>query len=935
MQLGDDIITLLPQGKTRTLDHVEGFGKEIGSLINKLSTQLAGDLGISVPKDNSPEYKDFKKELVRLSGHTQLAIDELAKPLKDIFTESIGFEVPSIKEINSLSEKLNEFQSEAIKKIDERLKWAIKEKSNKKLPLMLAAAEHFDEGSEECPVCTQSLKPVPHIKESLEELRPLISQTYIKKEIRDLERDLIEGLDKIVSAQKRSETSQTLEARVKSDWEELKRSRFPSLLDNISKKFDQNINELSKQVRSEPLAQVQTISNKYKNEFPDAFKKLDMVINSAREYISLVRSVDDNLKVLELELTKITKQKIEEGATDSLSMILMRGNAVNENLAVLPEIQTTARELYKSQKELNDHVENENKYRKISAAAETIKSLGEYVQEEVVQDVVSVGPQMKAYYQHLYGEEILPLDMLTPGHPANQYIKNEINAYLKAGDERIPVGPFSNTGRFRALILSFIFALLEKSKGSLGILILDDPALSFDDDHKARFVDNLVLPQLSNSQVILATHYESFYKDAEYAFPADGRIQLPPRRIPCDAVIPEPADLLQRVEESINKQNCSWREVGCNLRRYIERTLHTISGYCPNPFVKFNDIPQSIGKYKNISDPQIATENQKKIIDAFESPKVARIMHPLAHDENRTKPEVEDALKVLQTCSKHVRYEIERFKELYSHQRLARSLESRPNIVILPRRNLVSDTDIKIVEQAAAATNGIGDAWGEDVTVNLSGYQIALAKLDTLSPIVLTGQYLLLDPEEEPPKGTDLVIAKTGEGDKYLRRYWQDERGIIDLVSENPTNPYSPKKVMSGDCSIRRIVGVLYKGVSNCSEGSVGKEWVQSDGQESDILNKINGIRVNGTSLEPIARNGQVILVLKESNSNSIQPGDLACVDINQSGAVIKRCYPGDPNWTLISVNPINVEDPINVPVADILHVYPLMGVLFEHHLEI
>ncbi len=80
---------------------------------------------------------------------------------------------------------------------------------------MLVAAEHFDEGSEDCPVCTQSLKPVPHIKESLKELRPLTSQTYIKKEIGDLERELIAELGKIVSSQKRSETSKTLQARVK------------------------------------------------------------------------------------------------------------------------------------------------------------------------------------------------------------------------------------------------------------------------------------------------------------------------------------------------------------------------------------------------------------------------------------------------------------------------------------------------------------------------------------------------------------------------------------------------------------------------------------------------------------------------------------------------------------------------------------------------
>ena len=68
--------------------------------------------------------------------------------------------------------------------------------------------------------------------------------------------------------------------------------------------------------------------------------------------------------------------------------------------------------------------------------------------------------KMKEHFACLYENEILELDMLTTGHAANPNVKGQINAYLKAGRERVPIAPFSNAGRLRALIISFVFALL-------------------------------------------------------------------------------------------------------------------------------------------------------------------------------------------------------------------------------------------------------------------------------------------------------------------------------------------------------------------------------------------------------------------------------------------------------------------------------------------
>lgn len=105
-----------------------------------------------------------------------------------------------------------------------------------------------------------------------------------------------------------------------------------------------------------------------------------------------------------------------------------------------------------------------------------------------------------------------------------------------------------------------------------GALVLDDPALSLDDEHKARFVDRLVAPHLERRQVILATHYERFYEVAEPRFSAGVCLLLPPRRISCDGVSFEPASLLERVRQAVASGGCSWRDVATSMRRWAERT---------------------------------------------------------------------------------------------------------------------------------------------------------------------------------------------------------------------------------------------------------------------------------------------------------------------------------------------------------------------------
>ncbi|MHC4090833.1 MAG: S24 family peptidase, partial [Planctomycetota bacterium] len=387
-------------------------------------------------------------------------------------------------------------------------------------------------------------------------------------------------------------------------------------------------------------------------------------------------------------------------------------------------------------------------------------------------------------------------------------------------------------------------------------------------------------------------------------------------------------DLLQRVEDSLRKPDCSWREAGIDLRRWAERTLATISGYCPEPFYIFNNIPDTVEAYRRITDRNISTDSRERIVAALTSPEFKRVMHALAHDEELTKPVVEDGLRVLKDCHKGaVKPEIARLKTLYRHRQRDRAVPA--SVQILSLDDVLPDTDLGIKGRAAAARDGVGVTWIEHATSRLSDYQLALVKGNVLAPIALVGQYVLLDPTDSPPEDSDLVVAEDADGNRYARRFWMcGETASLEAV--NLTSPHRPVHVGAGFWKARRIVGVLFDGLGPRARGHVADEWAPTSGRPATVFSGVAGIRVEGECMEPIARDGQVVLVRETDVPTSVATGDLACVDCEFVGAVIKRCYPDTGEWTLCPVNPTDIKEPIRVQTADVRHAYRLVGVLFE-----
>ena len=908
---------------SRTLEDLKVLGTAASELVESCRTRLASDLGIAVP---SAAERDplVRKSLENLPGQVQLCLEEMSKPIASLFPLSVGYAVPTADSLDKLEAAVLDLERKAKDQVAARLAWAVEEAKEPKLQLLLLAAESFDDAAGECPVCSQSLEAVADIARRLRDLRGKSAHPHLKKSLRDLQLSLLNELDGLVSPAARRDADMLLPDRVRRDWEALKGHGLTGLLAPVAIDFNRRIADVA--LTCDPDAPVEPAAALTRGKGDDPFTKLWNAFSETKNYISLLRCLIRDIPRVRASLTNILKPVNDGGDSNSLAEVISRGRAANEKLAAATQVHRNARMLWTKQNELRLLSEKILMTDDIGAATIATKDLGKLARKEALDIVETVGPRMKQFYSVLY-DDFLAVDMVTPGNAANPNIKDEINAYFRADDHRVPVGPFSNAGRLRALMLCFVFALLEHSKGSLGLILLDDPALSLDDEHKARLLDHLVQPWMERRQVILATHYENFFKVAEPVFKDASRLQLTPRRSCRDAVSFEPGDLLQRVESALASPNCKWREAAVNLRRWVERALHTLSAYSPEPFVVFNNIKDSVLGYARIADPQIATANRDNIVRLLQAPPFARVMHRAAHDEEPTESEARDALRDLLECRRITAAETERLKQSRTHALLARAVAPVAAIEALTSLPELPKADVRIIGRAAAATNGVGVTWIEDVVTTLNELQVVLITHDTLLPIIDVGQYALIDPRGSLPMPSEMAIVQTEHGERYVRRYW-NTGGIVYLEGLNAVRPAAPVVLASGKHQASRIAGVYFDGVNALARKGEGAEWVPVASGASILPSGLLGVRVTGSSMDPIARDEDVVLV-REVAPLSLVKGALACVDIESRGAVIKRCYPSDKEWVLSPISPLSIEQPIAARVDEILRVYRVVGILF------
>ena len=239
--------------------------------------------------------------------------------------------------------------------------------------------------------------------------------------------------------------------------------------------------------------------------------------------------------------------------------------------------------------------------------------------------------------------------------------------------------------------------------------------------------------------------------------------------------------------------------------------------------------------------------------------------------------------------------------------------------------------------RAAAKGDGvIIDNAEESINFEIDHLSPVLVTDDTLDPVAKKGQWVLLFPDDEFISDGCLAAVLTSDGKHLLRRVWPDGDDWL-LESINPVKRIAVKTALIGTTTIRKIAGVVFEPRQKISDEMTagGAEWQESDILTPNDVSKFNTITVEGDSLEPIAWKGQSVLIGEATTvlESKIHRGSLAVLETKDSnvGDVIKRIFPSDDKWILVSPNPVDPHDPMNVSCSDIKRVYPFRGVIFDN----
>ncbi|WP_146503678.1 S24 family peptidase [Rubinisphaera italica] len=206
-----------------------------------------------------------------------------------------------------------------------------------------------------------------------------------------------------------------------------------------------------------------------------------------------------------------------------------------------------------------------------------------------------------------------------------------------------------------------------------------------------------------------------------------------------------------------------------------------------------------------------------------------------------------------------------------------------------------------------------------------------------MEPVARDGQWALLADEQTEVEEGDLVAVKCVDNSKLLRRISSHgEEWILKAI--NPNDPKPDFCVPKTESSLRKVLGVLFdpqrSGRNNNSDKPV--EWCPRGDFDIKWLKKLAGVQVLEDSLDPIARDGQHVLIDQtEGHSYSeVKNGDLAVIDSSTEGIgrVIKRVYHHDLGCILTSPNQVDPHPPLLIPrdELDKAKFWVLKGVLFE-----
>lgn len=943
--VSDDLLEIIKPLGTKyepTIDQIETVGKHFSELVEESQNELANLLGLA--QEESEDQVDYAELLTGAIHTLEQNVWTIFPELGEIRIDEIFPSTENSSSIDIFQDSYNQFNKfigQVRVRIKNRWEWWLSEvQPESNATLLLLAAGYYDPKSEICPVCEQSISSSP-VKDDLEKLKS--HDEELKKEIKSFFRELCDELDSVIPTSVRDLAKSLPKERLINDWKKLSNYNLPANFSPLVEKFNPHIEDMVSQLHIKENEPIQILPEGAGDTFIEFASAFIERIEQARTSISILDWSSNNLEAMKTSIQSLITSNSEEHAESFLNIISV-GKKTAKEITPLKDILKTLRWAHKKRGEITDTVSGLTLLEELKEPLDTLKNIKKYAENEVESTFDEIQSKTIDNWKTMYPESSSGLT------PAKLIVgkgrDKSVTAFLSKNESyEVPGQFFGNAGLQRSVALAFYFALLEKHPKGIGFSIMDDPILSLDDSHRERWSRDILKPKMKFFQFIIATHQRHYLNSCRSDF-IDGNVyQLNNRSWPRQ-ISWRPGERLKR---AIEEMEISPDNVPNQLRMYCEEILRTIETYAQTPFYVQNSFANSVDKYKSISsNGHLSSKWNKSIIQRLQDTRVTNVLNPGSHHEtqpNVTNEMIKDCLDELLECDKEFKEELKRLEKEYEHHRKKAVVNtSLSTFAGLPESSFWSQPiRIKCYGQAAAK----GESWEVDFSENPIDMFIpvgsaVLVSSNSLDPVARHGQWVLLAEEGVSCDDGDLVAVTTSSGDRLLRRIWSNG-DIWSLQSINSVDPTVTIQEIKTESTPRKIIGVLYEPntQSKSPQNDRLSEWQPHGIFKGDWFKKLASVSVSGSSLDPIARAGQKVLIEKDhvTKFTEIRNGDLAVIDtsVNGIGRVIKRVFHQSSQCILISPNPIDPHPPLILKENELIAAkfWPVCGVLFESNDEL
>lgn len=922
------IVTALAAVENLAVGQIETTIKSLDDAAKEAEKHLAQVLGLSLEQG---------KPAGNLADRLTVAVDTLAKGFSENFPSLQAIEpetalppeedTPSAVRLADMETAWTAAVATAKTAIARRYEWWKQETApGSKAALLLKTAGHFEPSTADCPVCERPIED-PALVQRLRELKEFDSR--LGAEVRTFFADLVTEHRETVPKAIADLAELPVQTRLQTDWQSIRNDLLGDSFATVTEGYDPRLSRLAIEC-PEPEA-LALLPDGCDPKFQALAKPFVAAVTTSQMALALLRWASSHLQALAQNIDRLITGSVDGSLLAQLTKGKQAARLVKPLVAV-------GKELSKS-KQAQQGIDTSRALLgvlvKLESPLDQLKLLSKYAETAVREEFDSIKDTTTEYLGLMYPES--PTGM-KPGKLKLGAGKNKtVEALLSGKTFEVPGQYFANASLQRAIALAFYFALLKKHPGGLGFIVMDDPILSLDEEHRERWSAHILRPMLATLQVLVATHQRQFLRNCSNDFAADRIVDLNPRdrhrRISW-----KPGDRLRRAAQQLEQGD--HLSAATTMRKFREDLLISLDSYSPTSFFDQNNLAKSATDYEQLpAHNPLAGESQRKISDQLKSQEVRRVLDPGSHsmtEADVTRAMAEDCYKKLELIGRRVVDELARLDRL--RERSLRSTVVEATVIPFPlldqKVTWDNPVELPMVGAAAAKSNPWSVKFHDAPSVSTFTPDAAVQVCgDSLEPVAQPGHWMLLAKDGEEVYDGDLVAVRDEHGTNYLRRVWSDGRVWI-LQSINPVRPTHTVTVNKRLAGIRKVIGVLYSPLGP-AQRKVGRsdEWLPCTSLDAaKAFMDCKTIDVQGNSLNPIARNGQKVLVDEPLASLADCPqGELAVIEFHDEaqGSVIKQVFPGK-QWVLVSPNPVDRLPPMLVSPKEILAVWLLRGVLFD-----